>query len=59
MSNNEGFNQFRMGMGLMAESLRMFNAELLRNGFTREEAMRLTEVFLKETISTANNKEDN
>jgi hypothetical protein len=47
-------------MGVLAESLSMFHSELLKSGFSADEAMRLTEVFLKETILTANNnKEDN
>ena len=58
---NEELEQFVLGMGALAESLRLFRDELLKNGFTRSEAMRLAEAFLRETISSATNKnkEDN
>ncbi len=58
---NEELNQFVLGMGALAESLRLFRTELLKNGFSSAETMRLTEAFLRETISSANtkNKEDN
>jgi hypothetical protein len=57
---NEELKQFVLAMGALAESLRMFRHELLKNGFSPAEAMRLTEVYLRETISGAfnNNKED-
>lgn len=58
MSNKEGFNQFRFGMGVLAETLSMFHCELLKSGFSSDDAIRLTEVFLRETILTANNKEE-
>ena len=58
---NDELKQFVLGMGALAESLRLFRTELLKNGFSSTEAMRLTEVFLRETLSNANsnNKEDN
>lgn len=58
---NDELKQFVLGMGALAESLRLFRTELLKNGFSNAEAMRLTEAFLRETISSANNnnKEDN
>lgn len=58
---NEELKRFVLGMGALAEGLRLFRTELLKNGFSSAEAMRLTEVFLRETISSGknNNREDN
>jgi hypothetical protein len=58
--NNE-LDQFILGMGALAESLRLFRTELLKNGFSQAETMRLVEVFLRETLYGAanKNKEDN
>ena len=57
---NDELKQFVLGIGALAESLRLFRDELLKNGFSRTEAMSLTSTFLRETISNANNnKEDN
>lgn len=58
MSND--FNQFRFGMGVLAESLRMFYSELLKNGFSKDEAMELTTMFMAQTFNHAmQNKEEN
>ena len=53
---DEELNQFMLGMGALAETLRMFRSELLKNGFSMAESMRLTEAFLRETLSSATNK---
>ena len=44
-------------LGAMAEMLWAFNTQLRKIGFPRDEASRLTEVFLKETLNK--NKEAN
>ena len=55
--NNE-FHEFVTAVGALAEALRMFNSALLKNGFSRSEALELTHTYLRETISNANNNEN-
>lgn len=61
MSMNDDLKNYVLAMGALAESLRLFREELKKNGFSSAEALRLTEVYLRETISGAfnKNKEDN
>jgi hypothetical protein len=58
---NDDLKNYVLAMGALAESLRLFREELKKNGFSSAEALRLTEVYLRETISGAfnKNKEDN
>jgi hypothetical protein len=58
---SEDLKNYVLAMGALAESLRLFREELKKNGFSSAEALRLTEVYLRETISGAfnKNKEDN
>ena len=53
-------SEFITAVGALAEALRMFRVALLKNGFSQSEAMRLTEVYLREALSNSNkNKEEN
>lgn len=51
-------NEFVTAVGALAEALRLFRHELIKNGFTRKEALDLTHTYLRETLSNANNKEE-
>ena len=56
MSNE--FNDFITGVGALAEAMRLFRDELLKNGFTRNEAIYLTKAFMHDTFSSNKNKEE-
>ena len=47
---NNQLNEFITAMGALAEMLRLFREELLKNGFTREETLKLVEAFMLEQI---------
>lgn len=52
--------EFIMAVGALAEVMRLFRDELLKNGFTRREAIQLTQAFMVEQISLSQkSKEDN
>lgn len=44
-------------VGALAEMMRLFRDELMKNGFTRKEAIQLTQAFMAEQITKP--KEDN
>ena len=58
MSENNGLNEFMFAIGALAEMMRMYRDELLKNGFSRREAIQLTQAFMLEQIKQ-NRKEDN
>lgn len=43
--------EFITAMGALAEMMRLLRDELLKNGFTRREAIQLTQAFMVEQIS--------
>lgn len=55
---NEGLKDFIQAVGALAEVMRLYREELLKNGFTRKEAIQLTQAFMLEQLRL-NNKEDN
>lgn len=55
---SEQLNEFIRAVGAMAEMMRLYRDELLKNGFTRREAIQLTEAFMLEQLKQ-NHKEDN
>lgn len=58
MSMNKGLQEFITAVGALAEMMRLFRDELLKNGFSRREAIQLTQAFMVEQISQKP-KEDN
>lgn len=58
MSNNKELSEFMFAVGVLAETMRLYRDELLKNGFTRKEAIQLTQAFMLEQIQQ-NRKEDN
>jgi hypothetical protein len=57
---NDDVKQFVLAVGALAETLRVFRTELLKNGFSRAETMELTKTYLQQTLASANsnNKEE-
>jgi hypothetical protein len=55
---NEGLKEFITAVGALAEMMRLFRDELMKNGFTRRETIQLVEAFMVEQI-TQKPKEDN
>lgn len=55
---NDELKNFVTGIGALAEALRLFRDELLKNGFSRDETIFLTKAFLQETLSAQKNKEE-
>lgn len=45
-------------VGALAELMRMFRDELLKNGFTRREAIQLTQEFMAEQIRNTTKEEN-
>lgn len=58
MTPEEKIRELMMGIGSIAEVCGVMFKELLRNGFTREEAVQLTEVFLTSVIMTSGSGKD-
>lgn len=50
--------EFIMAVGALAEMMRLFRDELLKNGFTRREAIQLTQAFMVEQISQKSKEEN-
>lgn len=55
---NDGLKEFINAVGALAEMMRLFRDELMKNGFTRKEAIQLVQAFMVEQISQKP-KEDN
>lgn len=56
---SDQLSEFVIAMGALAETLRLFRDELLKNGFTRAETITLTKAYMHEILSqTTKNKED-
>ena len=43
---NEGLKDYIQAMGALAEAMALFRRKLMKNGFTRDEALELTKVYL-------------
>ena len=56
---NKHANDFVTAVGALAEGCGLFMVELLNQGFSRKEALSLTEAFVKSTLQSKPNKEDN
>lgn len=55
---NNALDDFILGVGALAEMMRLYRDELMKNGFTRKEAIQLTQEFMLEQIRQ-NRKEEN
>jgi hypothetical protein len=58
---NEGLKKLINAVGVLAEMMRLLREELLKNGFTRAEAIYLVGEFMKNQIkfNNNNNQEEN
>lgn len=54
---NDELKNFILGMGALAEAMAVFRNSLLKQGFTKLEALELTKVYLNNL--TNQHKEDN
>lgn len=52
-----GLKEYIQAVGALAEMMRLYRDELMKNGFTRREAIQLTQTFMLEQLKN-NNKEE-
>ena len=55
--NNE-LKTFIQAVGALAEVMRLFRDSLIKNGFTRREAIQLTETFMVEQLNKGTQTEE-
>jgi hypothetical protein len=55
---NEELKALINAVGILAEMMRLLREELLKNGFTRQEALYLVAEFMKNQLKSNNNNQE-